>query len=422
MAEPTHDNDYSRSHVMLRLRSGPGFGQTLAIFALVFTTFVFITSEFIVVGLIPEMATDLDISLAEAGSFVTWFALAAALFGPPMTMLASRCNPRTFLLVAIALFAAGNFLIAAAPHYSVVASARLLQGSLLPAVASIVTLVAIGIAGKQRRTWAISQVNTGVVGATILGVPVGAIIAEYAGWSLSFGALAALGAVSVGLIWHHFPRSVTTTAPSAFGELSLLRQPAFLLHLLVSLVLFAGMFAGYTYIAPLIAALTDLEGELVGWALMGFGIAGAIGNWGTGRLAAQDRLTATIGVAVTLAIAMIALVPAGLHSQLLVGLCVGLWGASHMAAFVVTQVRVIEAGSGAPAFALSLNISACNVGIGLGAMLGGQAELQWGIEAVAYLGGATALLAVAIALTIPVISSDRKTPSLLRRKEAVGPE
>lgn len=80
---------------MLRLRSGPGFGQALAIFALVFTAFVFITSEFIVVGVIPEMAADLGISLAEAGSFLAWFALAAALLGPPMTMLASRCNLRT---------------------------------------------------------------------------------------------------------------------------------------------------------------------------------------------------------------------------------------------------------------------------------------------------------------------------------------
>ncbi|MCL5061441.1 MAG: MFS transporter [Candidatus Thermoplasmatota archaeon] len=239
---------------------------------LAFTMFVIVTTEFVVVGLLPARAKDLDLSLAEAGWFVTWFALAAALLGPPLTMLAGRCDPRRVLITAAIVFAAGNLAIALASHSSIVVAVRLLQGCALPAVASVAAVAAARLAGAEREGWAISRVNIGVVAATVPGVPAGA-------------------------------------------------------------------------------------------------------------MAAGESLSS------------------------LLGLVVGLWGAAHMAAFVITQVRVMRAGREAAAFALSLNISVCNLGIGLGATLGGRIVDHHGVGAVGYGGAAAAAAALLIAIAMTAARS-----------------
>lgn len=182
-------------------------------------------------GLLPAMAKDLKLSLAEAGWFVTWFALAAVLLGPPLTMLAGRRDPRHVLITAAIVFAAGNLAIAWAPHSSIVVAVRLLQGCALPAVASVAAVAAARLAGAEREGWAVSRVNIGVVAATVLGVPAGAMAADYAGWPASFVGLALLGLISAGLVAAWFPRMEIAKQPSMLTEASLLWRPGFLMHL-----------------------------------------------------------------------------------------------------------------------------------------------------------------------------------------------
>ena len=313
--------------------------------------FVVVTTEFVVVSMLPAMASDLKISLADAGWFVTWFALAAAVLGPPLTMLAGRRDQRHVLVTAAAVFAAGNLAIALAPHYSVVVAVRLLQGCALPAVASVAIVAAARLAGAGREGWAISLVNVGVVAATVLGVPAGAMVADRAGWPASFAGLALSGLVSAGLVAVWFPRMKTAKQPSMLTEASLLWRPAFLVHLLLSGVMFTAMFAGYTYIAALLGTVADLDGATIAWALMGFGLAGAFGNWVAGRMVDRDPLAATAWVASALLLAMAAIAPAGQGPSVVLVLVADLWGAAHMAAFVISQVRVMRAAREAPAFA-----------------------------------------------------------------------
>jgi predicted MFS family arabinose efflux permease len=388
---------------MRAVKSASSF--TLAVGLLAFTMFVIVTTEFVVVGLLPAMAKDLNLSLAEAGWFVTWFALAAALLGPPLTMLAGRCDPRHVLITAAIVFAAGNLAIALAPHYSIVIAIRLLQGCALPAVASVAVVAAARLAGAEREGWAVSRVNIGVVAATVLGVPAGAMAADKAGWPASFAGLALLGLISAGLVAVWFPRMEIAKQPSMLTEASLLWRPGFLMHLLLSCILFAGMFAGYTYIAALLGAVANLDGATIGWALMGFGLAGAFGNWIAGRVVDRDPLAATAWVAFALVFAMVVVAPAGESLSSLLGLVVGLWGAAHMAAFVISQVRVLRAGREAAAFAISLNISVCNLGIGLGATLGGRIVDHYGVGAVGYVGAAAAAAALLIAIAMTVARS-----------------
>ena len=382
---------------------------TLTLGLLAFTMFVIVTTEFVVVGLLPAMAKDLNLSLAEAGWFVTWFALAAALLGPPLTMLAGRCDPRHVLITAAIVFAAGNLAIALAPHYSIVVAVRLLQGCALPAAASVAVVAAARLVGVEREGWAVSRVNIGVVTATVLGVPAGAIAADYAGWPASFAGLALLGLLSAGLIAAWFPRMEIAKQPSMLTEISLLWRPGFLMHLLLSCILFAGMFAGYTYIAALLGAEANLDGTTLGWALMGFGLAGAFGNWIAGRVVDRDPLAATVWVTFVLAFAMAVVAPVGESLSSLLGLVIGLWGAAHMAAFVISQVRVMKAGREAAAFALSLNISVCNLGIGLGATLGGQIVDHYGVGAVGYVGAATAT--AALFMTVVMKAARARAPA-----------
>jgi MFS transporter, DHA1 family, inner membrane transport protein len=379
-------------------RQAPPF--SLAVILLSFAMFVVVTTEFVVVSMLPAMASDLKISLADAGWFVIWFALAAAVLGPPLTMLAGRRDPRHVLVTAAAVFAAGNLAIALAPHYSVVVAVRLLQGCALPAVASVAIVAAARLAGAGREGWAISLVNVGVVAATVLGVPAGAMVADRAGWPASFAGLALSGLVSAGLVAVWFPRMETAKQPSMLTEASLLWRPAFLVHLLLSGVMFTAMFAGYTYIAALLGTVADLDGATIAWALMGFGLAGAFGNWVAGRMVDRDPLAATAWVASALLLAMAAIAPAGQGPSVVLVLVAGLWGAAHMAAFVISQVRVMRAAREAPAFAMSLNISVCNLGIGLGATLGGQIVDRYGVGSVGYGGAAAAAAALLIAVAM----------------------
>ena len=373
--------------------------HTLAISLLAFTMFVIVTSEFAVVGLLPAMTKDLDIGLSEAGWFISCFALGASLFGPLITQLVARYQGADFLAAASIVFALGNLLIAIVPSYYTVIATRVLQGAMLPAMVSIAALEAVRIAGTGRGGWAISRVNLGVAATTIIGVPFSVIVADKLGWSISFAGLAMLGLICAAAITLWFP--VARAKPSsALPAVSLLWRPGFLLQLLLSCILFAGMFSSYSYITAVLVTLTTINGPMLGWSLMGFGVAGVLGNWLCGRVAERDPLALTAWVSLALAIAMAVFTTAA-NSLLALTLVIGLWGCAHLAAFVTSQIRVMQAGHDVPAIALALNISACNLGIGIGTTLGGMSVHSYGVEAASYTGAA--LVTIAFLLTVFMI-------------------
>jgi predicted MFS family arabinose efflux permease len=152
---------------------------------LAFAMFMVVTTEFSVVGLLPALARDFDISLARAGWFVSAFAVASALLGPPLTMLAARCDPRRVLVASTTLFAVGNGLAAATQDPLVLLVVRIVQGGVLPMVASIAIVSATRLAGTGREGWASARVNRGVVATAVIGIPAVAITAERIGWPAS---------------------------------------------------------------------------------------------------------------------------------------------------------------------------------------------------------------------------------------------
>lgn len=389
---------------------------SLAIALLAFAVFVVVTTEFSVVGLLPVLAHDSGISLARAGWFVTAFAVAAALLGPPLTMVASRYEPRRVLVVVALLFAVGNALAALTRNGLVLLAVRIVQGSVLPVFASVAIVSAARLAGPCREGWASARVNQGVVATAVLGVPLAAIAAEQIGWPASFAGLALLGVASAALIALLFPRLTSEKPAPSRAAIALLSRPRFLAQLALAGVLFTAMFTAYTYIAPLLAHVGVLDGVAVGWMLMLFGLAGIVGNWIAGLVASPDPVRASAIGALILALVVAAPTVVGGH-PIVLSVLVGLWGAAHTAAFVFCQVGALTAGRDAPAFAMSLNISVCNLGIALGALVGGSVVDRFSIDTAGYAGAALAVVAALTAAAImlrrphaPVSGRGRPSP------------
>jgi predicted MFS family arabinose efflux permease len=383
-----------------RAASGPALAQSLAGPAamVAFATAVVVTTEFIVVGLLPEMARDLDVSVVEAGRFVSWFALASALLGPPLTIVASRMEPRRVVALGLWAFALGNFAAALAPGYALILAVRVVQGAALPALVSVGSVAIARLAGPGQEGRAVALVYLGVVVALVLAVPGGVVLAEHGGWRTSFLCLALLAAIAAAILGAAFPRLGTSGPASIAAQARIMRRPMLQAHLGLSALLFAAMFAAYSYLAAFLETVAGSDGGRIAAALMGFGIAGVLGNWIAGRVVDRGPTAASAGVAFVLMLAMAAVSLAGGGPLLLPLLAV--WGAAHTAAFLLCQVRVMLAAPIAPAFASSLNIAACNLGIAAGAEAGGWIVGQHGIGAVGYGGGALAGLALAMALAM----------------------
>ncbi|MCV0398040.1 MAG: MFS transporter [Rhizobiaceae bacterium] len=377
---------------------------------LIFAVAVVVTTEFIVVGLLPVMARALGVSIVEAGWFVTWFALSSAALGPILTIAAGGMEPRRVLAAAMLAFATGSFVVVLLPNYWVIVAVRIVQGAALPVLVSIGSAFAAQLAGPGREGRAIALVNLGVVIGIVLAIPAGVFVADRVGWQASFGGLAFLALAAALLIGVSFPRLALSDPPSIGAQAGILRGARFQAHLLLSGALFTAMFCAYTYLAAYLETVGGLAGNEVALILMGFGAAGMIGNWIAGRIVDRGPTAATAAVAAVLAFAMTGVSLAGGKLYWLLPV-LGFWGAAHTAGFVLCQVRVMLAGGEARAFASSLNISVCNLGIALGAVAGGWVIDRHGIEAVGLGGAALAVGALVVALLI-MAAPARSRPSV----------
>jgi DHA1 family inner membrane transport protein len=378
-----------------RGEAAPPRDLSLALILTASATAVIVATEFIVIGLLPVLARDLGSSLAETGRLVGAFALSAAVLGPPLTLAATSQPPRRVLVATLLLFAAGNVAAVLAPVYSVMLAARIAQGAALPVFISVGAATVSALAPPDRRGRALALANTGFVVGVIVALPAGVALAEGGIWAPSFLALAALAICAAGIVATTFPTTSLPPPPAPEQQAALLRRPVFLAHLLLSVAVFAAMFAAYTYLTAWLEAVVGLDSRGVAVALAGFGAAGLIGNAVAGRAADQAPLGATVLAVAALALAASGVSIAHEHPLLLV-LLFAAWGIAHTACVTLCQVRVTLAGGSAPAFAMAMNISAANLGIALGAEVGGMIVDHWGVDAMGW--GALGLALVVAAL------------------------
>lgn len=359
-----------------------------------------VTTEFIVVGLLPLLARDLTVGVERAGWLVSLFALSAATLGPAVTLLIGRWPARPVLTITLALFGAASLVSALASSYPLLAVTRAVQGALLTPFVSVTSALAAGLVDPGRAGRAIWLVGLGVVAGTTVATPIGVALADSLGWRPVFAGLGGLACVGAGLILAVTPAAGVGSETASGRQAAILQRPLVLAHLLLSALLFTAMFASYSYIAAYLEAVVGLAGPRLAAALLAFGVAGIIGNAFVVRQVDRNptRLTAIVAACLVLSNAVLPLAGGSV-----VAVCgpLLLWGGAHMAAFTACQVRVMFAAADAASFAASLNIAVCNLGVALGGVLGGWVVSSLGVgllgPVAASIGTTAAVLAFLLA-------------------------
>lgn len=366
-------------------------GASIPILAI--AAFVIVTTEFLIVGLLPALARDLGIAVSTAGQLVTLFAVVVMLCGPFLTAWLANLDRKRLFVAILVLFAASNGLAAIAPNIWVLAIARLLPALALPVFWGTASETAAQIAGPGNSGKAVSTVYLGISAAMLFGIPLGTLASDAIGWRGAFALLAALSLLIAVLIQISMP-AVRASEKVAIGEqAAILRNPFFLANVALSVLVFTAMFAGYTYLAETLEKSAGIAPAQVGWWLMGFGAVGLFGNWLGGRWVDSKPLATTALFSLLLALGMAATM-ALTGSRTPFALALAVWGIANTALYPICQIRVMKAAEKAQALAGTINVSAANGGIAFGAMIGGLSVSHWGAGHVGYVSAGIALLAV----------------------------
>ncbi|MDB5981186.1 MAG: Major facilitator family transporter [Pseudomonas sp.] len=362
--------------------------------------FTVLTTEFVIVGLLPAIARDLDITVSQAGLLVTLFAFTVAAFGPFLTAYFSRFERKRLFITILVMFGVSNVLAALAPNIGVMGVARLIPALGLPVFWALASETAVDIVGPEYAGRAIEKIGFGIVCATVFGIPVGTLISDAFGWRTAFAILAVVAFAKALLLWIYLPRTHKHEEPvSLLGQFKILRSPLMLGHVLLSVLVFSGMFTAYTYLADMLERLAGFNGTVVGWCLMGFGAVGLLGNSLGGRMVDRHPLIASLLFSGFMITGMLAVVPS-MHSTLGLALALAVWGVTQAALFLVSHVRLMKAAPQAPAFAASLNIAGANLGIGIGAIIGGRVIDHLGLGSLGFAAAGIILLSILLALLL----------------------
>ena len=378
-----------------------------ALYWLALGTFAIGTEGFMIAALLPTIAGDVRVSVAQAGLLVSIFALAYATSSPVLTALTGRVDRRRLLLTSMSIFALLNIAAAMAHTFNALAAARVL----LAFAAGIYTPNANALAGAlvsaEHRGRAIAIVNGGLTAAIALGVPLGAFVGDRFGWRMTFIGVGALSAIATAGLAHGLPRGIGAAMVSAsLGDrIRAVRNPPVARALAVTTIWATGTYAVYTYIAPLLYAATPLRGSRTGLALFTWGVAAGFGLFVSGnatdrfgtRIVQRASLTGLMFALTALAVVANVFAPAQALAPVLVAMAV--WGMSGWAFFPAQQTRLIEiVGVPAAPVALSLNASFMYLGFSLGAALGGFSLLHVGPRNLGFVGAACEVVALIVLL------------------------
>jgi DHA1 family inner membrane transport protein len=374
----------------------------LAVFALALGGFGIGTTEFVAMGLLPDIAKNLGITEPTAGHVISAYALGVVVGAPLIASLTARMERKKLLLGLMVVFTVSNLASMFAPTYGTLMAARFVAGLPHGAFFGIAALVAAHLMGPQNRAKAVAHVLTGLTVATVLGVPVASWLGQQFGWRSAFGLVVAVGLVTLAAIWFWLPTMDTMHVTSPLTELSALKRVQVWLALLVGMVGFGGMFAVYTYVSTTLTDVAGLSRALVPLALMVFGLGMVVGNLVGGKMADSSVVRGLYLSMTTLGI-VLALFVFAAHNPwtALAGLfLIGATGASIGPAL---QTRLMDVAHDAQTLAAALNHSALNIANATGAWIGGvviAAGLGYTAPAAA---GAMLAVAGLVVLTVSVL-------------------
>lgn len=367
----------------------------LPVLILAVAAFLIVTTEYLIVGLLPALARDLNISISTAGQLVTLFAVVVALAGPPLTAALSHVDRRALFVGILLVFAVANALAAVASSLWVLAIARFVPALALPVFWGTASETAAKLAGTERAGQAVSRVYLGISAALLFGIPCGTLLGDALGWRAAFWLLAVLCAVMAVTLAASMPRVERSPRIHLREQAALFRESFFLGNVALSIIAFVAMFTAYTYLADVLERLASVPAPQVGWWLMGFGAIGLVGNALGGKLVDRSPLAATGGFVALLIIGMLAaFAMTGTRAMFVVALAA--WSIAYTALFPICQVRVMKSVTHSQALAGTTNVAAANAGIAVGAVLGGIAIPAWGLGSIGIVASVAGLLALAI--------------------------
>ncbi|MGW4344924.1 MFS transporter [Streptomyces sp. NPDC004690] len=383
----------------------------LALLALAIGAFGIGTTEFVIMGLLPEVASDFGVSIPTAGLLVTGYALGVMLGAPLMTVLGTKISRKRMLMLLMGLFIAGNLLSALAPVFSVMLVGRVVASLAHGAFFGIGSVVAAELVAPHKRAGAIAMMFTGLTVANVVGVPLGTLIGQSAGWRVTFAAVAGLGVLGLAGIAKLVPDLPKPEGVHLRHELAALKNAQVLLAMAMTVLGFGGVFAAVTYIAPMTTHVTGFSDGSVTWLLVLFGLGMVGGNLVGGRFA--DRaLMPMLYVSLSALAVVLALFTLTAHNKVAAAVTIVLIGALGFATVPPLQKRVLDQAHGAPTLASALNIGAFNLGNALSAWLGGLViAAGFGYTAPNWVGAALAAGALALAVLSAALERRDGAPS-----------
>ena len=353
----------------------------LALLVLALSSFAIGTTEFVIMGLLPNVADDLGVSIPTAGWLVSGYALGVAI-GAPIMALATARLPRKLALVSLmGVFIFGNLLCALAANYEFLMLARVITALCHGAFFGIGAVVAAGLVPPNRRASAVALMFTGLTLANVLGVPMGTALGQEAGWRATFWVVSGLGVVTLLGLVLMLPRKAEEAPSRLRQEVRALGSLSLWLALGMTVLFAASMFCLFTYVAPLLGEVTGVSPRGVTWTLVLIGLGLTMGNVLGGRLADWKLEAAMLGIfaAIALSAAALSWTSAG---WLAAEITLFLWAVAAFAAVPGLQINVVNVGREAPNLVSTLNIAAFNVGNALGACGGGAViDAGWGLAA-----------------------------------------
>ncbi|MFI6759072.1 MFS transporter [Micromonospora sp. NPDC050417] len=328
-------------------------------------------TEFVIAGLLPEVATTFGVSEAAAGWLITGYALGVVVGALALTAATTRLPRKAVLLALLVLFIAGNLLSAIAPDYGLMLTGRIVAALCHGAFFGIGSVVAAGMVAPHRKAGAVAIMFTGLTTANVLGVPLGTLLGQQLGWRSTFWAITIVGVVALlGIATLvRVPRDASQPGSLAY-ELGAFRSGQVWLSLLTTVLGFGGMFGAFTYIAYTLTGVSGFPSAAVPWLLILFGGGLFLGNIVGGRFADRsvDRTLIAVLAGLVVVLVLFALTA---RSQPATYLSLLLMGAFGFATVPGLQTRVMSHAAHAPTLASSANIAAFNLGNAFGAWIGG---------------------------------------------------
>jgi len=342
----------------------------VALVALALGGFAIGTTEFVTMGVLPDIADGMGVDIPSAGHVISVYALGVVVGAPIIAALSARLPRRALLVGLMGAFLIGNVLTAVAPGYRTLLVARFLSGLPHGAYFGVASLVAASLVAPHLRGRAVSSVLLGLAAAMLTGVPAATWMGQQLGWRSAYWTVVVLAAITIAAVLAVVPSSPGRSEATIRGELGALKRPQVILTLLVGVVGFGGMFALYSYIAPVVTDVAQLSRGTVPWVLLAYGAGGVVGTALGGRLADWALFRSLVATLVSLLV-LLALV--ALVSPWAPGLFVGVFlvsiAASSLA--ICLQMRLMETAGEAQMLGAALNHSALNMANALGAWLGG---------------------------------------------------